>query len=315
MSVTGVLVYPTLVATATNPGLSIVVITTGLLTLGAVGIVNVVQRVIRGSRQDNLNRNTAQQDTSNRGRTQQNTSNSGTTQRNSSETNSKSNKSGGTKRRKTNRHDDDSSSTIHPSGSPTHNVARHIVTRLKRWFRFVGILQRITIDTRLKFKEIILGEASAYQDRHSGLGRSIHAAHVVRAGTVNSILQTENRTHYQGLVDFLAHTQNVPMEANVFHGVGGRIDRFQTNLTNLYVLNTINFNPDEPSWDDDAMGTINVLIIDFRNLLVNSMAELPHGEMKNQINEAIRLINDMDSETFFNAGVKGYLADYEAWKR
>lgn len=82
-----------------------------------------------------------------------------------------------------------------------------------------------------------------YQDRSSERN-GYHAAHVVRVSDIHSTLKYGNRytRYYNELRNFGGHTHIVRIYANVWKGLGGDIDRLQSEL--LDELNIIDFSSD-----------------------------------------------------------------------
>uniref|UniRef100_A0A8W7K7E0 Uncharacterized protein n=1 Tax=Anopheles albimanus TaxID=7167 RepID=A0A8W7K7E0_ANOAL len=107
----------------------------------------------------------------------------------------------------------------------------HILVRFKRYFRLLVIIRAIQDKTGLPY--LLSGGASTVQDVNGS--RNLQACHVLRVGEVNPQLQIDNEGLYNALINFVGHTQIAPSELNHFHGIGGEIDRFQSN--NLNSLN------------------------------------------------------------------------------
>ncbi|XP_052890837.1 uncharacterized protein LOC128299039 [Anopheles moucheti] len=105
---------------------------------------------------------------------------------------------------------------------------QHISARLVRYFRFAGILQAISETTEIPRDELVADGASQFQDQSSGRGQTIHAAHIIRVGAINEDLKTKSPSLNKALKNFIGHTQNVLRAANVWHGVGGEIDKYQS---------------------------------------------------------------------------------------
>lgn len=217
-----------------------------------------------------------------------------------------------TRRQRSDRHDDDSSSKIDEKAS--HDIARHIFARLNRWFRFGGLLQRIEYDTDILRPHIVGVGPSVYQDRNSGRGRYIHAAHIIRAGHINCRLREMHNLHYNGLRDFIGHTQNVVMEANV-GGIGRAIDEFQVNMINLYMLYEIDFTyrcAHVSLNDENLMSLVVDAYVDMLSECANRTTD---KTLRDAIESAIRLIHNTPICHFYKAGKKGYDAHYQCWRR
>ncbi|XP_052867172.1 uncharacterized protein LOC128273276 [Anopheles cruzii] len=152
------------------------------------------------------------------------------------------------KRVKTNRIEDPSSSTYEEALHGTvdeynrrkKDPKAHIEDRLRRYLRFGAILQAISELTGIPRLELVTGGRSVGQDQRSGHGPDFHAAHVIRVGDASERLRSTNPYLYTTLLDIIGHTQVVEREANVWHGIGGEIDRFQSE--NLELLASIDFN-------------------------------------------------------------------------
>nr|AAO74843.1 hyp37.3 putative secreted salivary gland protein [Anopheles stephensi] len=117
---------------------------------------------------------------------------------------------------------------------------KHISTRLVRYFTFGGILQAISELTGIPRVELVAGGSSQLQDKTSGLGGMKHAAHIIRVGTISRKLMDANESLNRALENYIGHTQNVLRDVNVWSGIGGALDRYQSS--NLTVLAKVNFN-------------------------------------------------------------------------
>uniref|UniRef100_A0A182PKI7 Uncharacterized protein n=1 Tax=Anopheles epiroticus TaxID=199890 RepID=A0A182PKI7_9DIPT len=139
---------------------------------------------------------------------------------------------------------------------------KHISARLVRYLTFGGILQAISEETEIPRNELVAGGASQFQDQSSGLGRTVHAAHVIRVGTIDRRLGGKDAALQKALVNYIGHTQNVLRAANVWHGVGGEIDRFQSN--NLGLLGSIDFTG---AFEPDNRKVVEQLVGYFREII------------------------------------------------
>ncbi|XP_078051887.1 uncharacterized protein LOC144478038, partial [Augochlora pura] len=143
----------------------------------------------------------------------------------------------------------------------------HLNDRLIRAFRLMGTVQKIAEYTNLNRNEIVVAGRSESTDGSSGMGNSVHAAHVLRY-TINPRLKAFSQT-FDDLDHLLAHTQNVRNYANVFHGVGGKIDVYQGTIPEI--LSSVNFNgemtPDAADKIRDVkQGYVNVIKEECRKL-------------------------------------------------
>ncbi|XP_049288364.1 uncharacterized protein LOC125766436 [Anopheles funestus] len=139
---------------------------------------------------------------------------------------------------------------------------KHISARLVRYFRFGGILQAISEETEIPRDKLVEGGASQFQDQSSGLGQTIHAAHIIRVGAINNKLQKKSASLNRALQNYIGHTQNVLRAANAWHGVGGDIDKYQSSK--LGVLATVDFTG---TLDTDDQRTVETLVTDFRAII------------------------------------------------
>ncbi|XP_050087587.1 uncharacterized protein LOC126572378 [Anopheles aquasalis] len=116
---------------------------------------------------------------------------------------------------------------------------QHIQKRCKRYFKFGAILEGISTLTDIQQQDLVTGGPSQYQDQSSGHGLDYHAAHVIRVGEINEELKSDHRPLYNALANFLGHTQVVAREANLWRGIGGSIDRAQSDR--LILLSRVRF--------------------------------------------------------------------------
>uniref|UniRef100_A0A1Y9HEU1 Uncharacterized protein n=1 Tax=Anopheles funestus TaxID=62324 RepID=A0A1Y9HEU1_ANOFN len=177
----------------------------------------------------------------------------------------------------------------------------HITTRLMRYFTFGGILQAISEETGIPRDKLVEKGASQFQDQSSGLGQTIHAAHIIRVGAINSRLKNKNPSLNRGLENYIGHTQNVLRIVNVWHGVGGAIDRYQSD--NLNTLSTIDFD----GLSTQSMDVIEQLKEDFFKIVDQYVQTIPNEQSNNSDletdREIVHLINDC---MLFENGTLGY---------
>ncbi|XP_058064767.1 uncharacterized protein LOC131214407 [Anopheles bellator] len=131
------------------------------------------------------------------------------------------------------------------------------------------MLEAISHRTGIPRGELVKGGGSQYQDQTSGHGRRFHAAHVIRVGAIDERLREKNVSLYKALANFIGHTQVVPMEANQWNGIGGKIDRFQSN--HLEHLARITFN----ALYDDANEKTMTDLVTLMDQLIGSFGEIP----------------------------------------
>uniref|UniRef100_A0A182VPH7 Uncharacterized protein n=1 Tax=Anopheles merus TaxID=30066 RepID=A0A182VPH7_ANOME len=179
---------------------------------------------------------------------------------------------------------------------------KHISARLVRYLTFGGILQAIAEKTNLPRDRLVAGGASQFQDQHSGQGRTVHAAHIIRVGTIDQRLGTQDSALHTALTNYIGHTQNVLRAANAWHGVGGEIDRFQSN--NLDALGRIDFNA---PFDRDQRIAVEQLIERFRDVITAYVRDGTHEESDKQILDDDKMIvNCMLPLMLFEEGKAGY---------
>jgi hypothetical protein len=167
--------------------------------------------------------------------------------------------------------------------------------------RFGGIVQRISEQTTIGRDEVVQSGASQYQDTTSHRGNDYQAAHVVRAGEIKPEIK-QFRNLFKELVNFLGHTQIVLKYANVPHGVGGDIDRFQSK--NLNKLRSINF---RDSLTAEGESTIQGLIEDFIAILDKRInEERLRQEEKWELIKAKSKLTKMTINSLFDKGNEGY---------
>jgi hypothetical protein len=97
-----------------------------------------------------------------------------------------------------------------------------------RYIRFAGIVQRISEQTNIGRDKVVRIGARQFQDQSSHKDKKINASRVVRAGDFNPKGVKQFEQPCNEVVNFLGHTQNIPMYVNVLHGVGGAVDRFKS---------------------------------------------------------------------------------------
>ncbi|XP_053681122.1 uncharacterized protein LOC128731987 [Anopheles nili] len=178
----------------------------------------------------------------------------------------------------------------------------HIAHRMTRYFKFGGILQAISEKTGIPRTELVTGGASKVQDQSSGLGQAIHAAHIIRVGAIDSRLNAKDAALYRALSTFLGHTQNVDRKVNVWHGVGGEIDRLQSD--NLGKLASVDFR--EVLEPDDHRS-----VEELMDLFVNVIDAYARSGKRNeqeqtQLDEDKYTVHLADPLLLFENGKQGY---------
>ncbi|XP_076226110.1 uncharacterized protein LOC116426667 isoform X1 [Nomia melanderi] len=157
---------------------------------------------------------------------------------------------GATERKKTELAHDFESSSFDNEGDynqyryRVRNISNHFQARFYRYLRLGGFIQKISNETKVTRCEVVKPGKSRHQDQHSNRGPEIHASHPVRLGEINPEIE-QFETLRKKLANFLGHTQNVPKWANVWHGIGGDMDRYQED--NLKILNGIDFDRSRPT--------------------------------------------------------------------
>uniref|UniRef100_A0A182Q278 Uncharacterized protein n=1 Tax=Anopheles farauti TaxID=69004 RepID=A0A182Q278_9DIPT len=178
--------------------------------------------------------------------------------------------------------------------------SKHISTRLVRYFWFGGVLQAISEETGIARDKLVTGGASQFQDQSSGRGRGIHAAHVIRVGTINSQLKSKSDSLNRALQNFIGHTQNVLREANVWHGVGGDIDRYQSDK--LTALADVDFTgPLEPT----NRRKVEDLITPFREI-IDKYVQSGDAQAKTVLEEDKVTVYCVGPMMLFEEGKAGY---------
>ncbi|XP_035890599.1 uncharacterized protein LOC118502474 [Anopheles stephensi] len=160
---------------------------------------------------------------------------------------------------------------------------KHISARLVRYFRFGGMLQAISEQTEIPRDKLVTGGASQFQDQSSGLGQTIHAAHIIHVGAINSKLEKKSQPLSRALQNYIGHTQNVLRAANAWHGVGGDIDKYQSNQ--LAALATVNF---AGELETNDRRTVETLITEFRSIIDKYVRDGTHAKGE-------KLVLDADS--------------------
>uniref|UniRef100_A0A8W7K8X2 Uncharacterized protein n=1 Tax=Anopheles albimanus TaxID=7167 RepID=A0A8W7K8X2_ANOAL len=136
---------------------------------------------------------------------------------------------------------DDSSSVtenrvpVTDSGITITPAEDHILERFRRYFKLLARLHAIEEMTGLK--NIVLDGASTGQDKRGT--QEYQASHVLRVGAINAKLKEKNGRLFQALTNFVGHTQYTLAKANRWGGIGGEIDKFQSD--NLGGLDGINY--------------------------------------------------------------------------
>ncbi|XP_050070906.1 uncharacterized protein LOC126558870 [Anopheles maculipalpis] len=162
---------------------------------------------------------------------------------------------------------------------------KHISARLVRYFRFGGMLQAIAEETDLPRDKLVAGGASQFQDQSSGLGQTIHAAHIIRVESINNKLDKKSPSLNRALQNYIGHTQNVLRAANAWHGVGGDIDKYQSNQ--LAVLASIDF---KTALETNDRRTVETMITDFRSIIDKYVRDGTHTEDEKKILDSDKVI-------------------------
>lgn len=184
-----------------------------------------------------------------------------------------------------------------------HDPNKHVAARLLRYFRLGGIVEAISEKTGIDRATLLKGGASQYQDKSSNMGFDYHAAHIIRVGAIDSKLEKESPSLHKKLKTFIGHTQNVAKIWNVWYGVGGEIDRYQSS--NIGVLSTIVFKED--SLDPDDQRTVETLIHDFRRIIDKY---IPAGTETDEFNKLLEkekvLVYCVTTNMLHREGKQGY---------
>ncbi|XP_053667270.1 uncharacterized protein LOC128716372 [Anopheles marshallii] len=177
---------------------------------------------------------------------------------------------------------------------------KHIAFRLVRYFTFGGILQAIAEATGIPRDTLVKGGASQLQDQSSGCGDEIHAAHVIRIGSINGELKTKNESLHRALENYVGHTQNVPRKVNFWSGIGGAIDQYQSNK--LSALATIHFT----GTLSDNRDIIVQLQATFRAIVDEYVLKERNGESREIFEKVKETIDLVEDNMLFGNGTAGY---------
>ncbi|KFB37429.1 AGAP001989-PA-like protein [Anopheles sinensis] len=179
---------------------------------------------------------------------------------------------------------------------------QHIATRLTRYFVFGGILQAIAEQTQIPREDLVSGGPSQNQDQSSGRGPKYHAAHVIRVGSIDGRLKQKNASLNTALQNYIGHTQNVIKAANVWHGVAGQIDLFQSGK--LSELAKIDFGG---AFEPTNRRKVEDLMTEFRKIIdthVNSGNQAQ--EEQSELDAAKIAVHCAGASMLFEAGKEGY---------
>uniref|UniRef100_A0A182QCF1 RanBP2-type domain-containing protein n=1 Tax=Anopheles farauti TaxID=69004 RepID=A0A182QCF1_9DIPT len=180
--------------------------------------------------------------------------------------------------------------------------SKHISTRLVRYFWFGGVLQAISEKTGIARDKLVAGGASQFQDQSSGRGRGIHAAHVIRVGKINSQLKSKSESLNRALENFIGHTQNVVRAVNAWYGVGGAIDRYQSDK--LAALAEIDFSG---TFGPANERRVDNLIAPFREIIDNYV-QTADANVQTELEKGLSSMSLVGSDMLFWEGKAGYNA-------
>jgi hypothetical protein len=179
-------------------------------------------------------------------------------------------------------------------------VSDHLQDRLKRFVRLAGIDQRMSKQTN--GGEIFGPGPSQHQDQSSNKGKGVHAAHLVRVVVFDCNIEKLPEPDRKEIVNYVGHTQNVPKYANEWHGIGGDIDKFQSE--NLIKLKSIDFSG---SLTAEGASTMKDIKEDFIAVLDNRINGGNLGDReKSELIEAKTALTNTTIESLFEKGKKCY---------
>uniref|UniRef100_A0A182NYF0 Uncharacterized protein n=1 Tax=Anopheles dirus TaxID=7168 RepID=A0A182NYF0_9DIPT len=151
----------------------------------------------------------------------------------------------GAKRLIRTQHIEDDSSTTNDFNQETNNTAKsaaadtrspdyHLDSRLTHHtVRFAGEIKKISEETNIPISDLIKAGRSLYKAARESAGPDFHQAHVLRL-CLNPELVKDHPELYTLLKNHTGHTQMVDKFVNVFHKIGGDIDKSQAQwITDL----------------------------------------------------------------------------------
>lgn len=205
--------------------------------------------------------------------------------------------------RRRSRHEPDPSSELNDDLNDIRSVAYHFVRRLTRYVRLGGIGQYVTDATTglVSRADVFYEGTSEHQDRSCSVPGH-HAAHVVRV-RLNMFIETDYPEIFEPLRIFVGHTHFVPQYANVWHGLGGEVDRIQARF--LQEMSTINFRGDLTAETKDILRRLKQAFLDVFEAAIRSGRYT--ARQVRDLQEAIDAIREISLRELFEKGRDGYL--------
>nr|XP_049465269.1 uncharacterized protein LOC125906394 isoform X1 [Anopheles coluzzii]XP_049465270.1 uncharacterized protein LOC125906394 isoform X1 [Anopheles coluzzii]XP_049465271.1 uncharacterized protein LOC125906394 isoform X1 [Anopheles coluzzii] len=211
--------------------------------------------------------------------------------------------------------DDESSTTNELQGEssqPVTNDSRtpeyHLDSRVAHHTgRFAGELKKIAEITNIPVDELIKAGRSMFKASRNCSGQDQQQAHVVRVSILEERLKTDFPDLYQRLTRHAGHTQLVDKFVNVFHKIGGDIDRNQADW--ILDLATVDFTKglNDHSREVFEKYKSSVLRVFDNNINSNKYSK----EQVLVIKNARKIINNTSTEVLFERAQKGYDFKYE----
>ncbi|XP_041782118.1 uncharacterized protein LOC121598850 isoform X1 [Anopheles merus] len=211
--------------------------------------------------------------------------------------------------------DDESSTTNELQGEssqPVTNDSRtpeyHLDSRVAHHTgRFAGELKKIAEITNIPVDELIKAGRSMFKASRNCSGQDQQQAHVVRVSILEERLKTDFPDLYQRLTRHAGHTQLVDKFVNVFHKIGGDIDRNQADW--ILDLATVDFTKglNDHSREVFEKYKSSVLRVFDNNINSNKYSK----EQVLVIKNARKIMNNTNIQVLFERAQKGYDFKYE----
>ncbi|XP_038110694.1 uncharacterized protein LOC6045020 [Culex quinquefasciatus] len=182
------------------------------------------------------------------------------------------------------------------------SLSYHFKKRMTRIVRLAAMGQFVSEQTSVFRQELLIGGRSQFQDRSSHIS-GYHAAHVVR---VKIDRLNEQSDYFTMLKNFLGHTHLVERYANVWHGVGGKIDRIQSGF--IRELNEINFQVSLTLQVQDILERMKAA---FLTVFLNAIfSEELNEEQLNDLTDVVETLQEISIYDMFMKGKTWYEGKY-----
>uniref|UniRef100_A0A182Q6M4 SecA DEAD-like N-terminal domain-containing protein n=1 Tax=Anopheles farauti TaxID=69004 RepID=A0A182Q6M4_9DIPT len=188
----------------------------------------------------------------------------------------------------------------------SHDIRRpdyHLDSRLSHHtLRFAGELKKISEETNIPLDNLIKAGRSLYKASRASAGPDFHQAHVLRI-CLNPDLVKDHPELYTLLTNHAGHTQMVEKFVNVFHKIGGDIDKNQASW--IIDLASIDYNEGLKSKSNVAkLESYKKSVLNLYDTNINSNKYSDAEKL--MLEKAKRIMINTKNEVLFERAQRGY---------